>query len=175
MDLLLDTHALFWLLYQSSNLGIAARDAIESPDTVVWATLTSAQEIALKIGAGRWRGALDLLLNFDARLAEANVGMIAPTATDYANQLRLPATPGRHGDPYDRLIVAQALARGMVLITADPRASDYGLRCIRAGRGPRPDDPRQGRIVPAEALKPIALPSERPEADRDESVHELEP
>ena len=70
---------------------------------------------------GKWRAALDLLLHFEERIAAAGYGHIAPTAADYANLLRLPEVLD-HRDPFDRLIIAQASARGMTLVTSDPYA-----------------------------------------------------
>lgn len=159
MDLLLDTHALFWALYKPELLSEAAALAITAPGTATWATGASAQEIALKLAAGKWRAALDLLLHFEERLTAAGFGYLAPTAADYANLLRLPEVLD-HRDPFDRLVIAQALARGMTLVTSDPYAALYGVPVIVAGRGERPDEARGGRVVPAQALTPIALPKD---------------
>ena len=157
MDLLLDTHALFWAIYKPELLSEAAARAVTDPATATWATGTSAQEIALKLAVGKWRAALDLLLHFEERVAAAGYGHVAPTAVDYANLLRLPEVLD-HRDPFDRRIVAQALARGMTLVTSDPYASLYGVPVVVAGRGERPSEPRGGRAVPVEALTPITLP-----------------
>lgn len=159
MNLLLDTHALFWAIYKPELLSELAARAITEPINTIWATGTSAQEIALKLAAGKWRAALDLLLHFDVRVAAAGYGQVAPTAVDYANLLRLPEVLD-HRDPFDRLIIAQALARGMTLMTSDPYAPLYGVPVIVAGRGERPSEPRGGRVVPIEALTPIKLPTD---------------
>lgn len=161
MDLLLDTHALFWSIYDVASLSEEAVSALGDPANVVWATLTSAQEIAMKIGVGRWPDALDLLLNFDRRLEQSGYSLIAPLAVDYANQLMLPDV-AEHRDPFDKLIIAQALARGMVLVTSDSHADQYGVEILYAGRAPRAADPRGPRLVPAQALTPIVLPSAPP-------------
>ena len=157
MDLLLDTHALFWAIYKPELLSEAATLAIIASDNTTWATGASAQEIALKLAVGKWRAALDLLLHFEDRIAAAGFGHVVPTATDYANLLRLSEVL-EHRDPFDRLVVAQALARGMTLVTSDPYAPLYGVPVIVAGRGERPNEVRSGRIVPVQALTPIRLP-----------------
>ena len=157
MDLLLDTHALFWAIYKPDRLADAAARAITAPRNATWATRASAQEIALKLAVGKWRDALDLLLHFDERVDAAGYGHLAPTAADYANVLRLPDVLD-HRDPFDRLIIAQAAARGMTLVTSDPYAPLYGVPVIVAGRGERPHEGRSGRVVPAQALTPIDLP-----------------
>lgn len=154
MDLLLDTHALFWAIYNPPSLSAAAVGTLSDPANAVYATLASAQEIAIKLGVGRWRASLDLLLHFDARVDEAGYGLVVPVALDYANTLRLPDIPD-HRDPFDRLIVAQALAREMTLVSSDPFAPLYGGPVIPAGRGGRPNDPRGGRLVPTQPLAPL--------------------
>lgn len=158
MDLLLDTHALFWAIYKPELLSEPAALAIGEPANTTWATGASAQEIALKLAVGKWRAALDLLLHFEARVIAAGYGHIVPTAVDYANLLRLPEMLD-HRDLFDRLIIAQALARGMTLVTSDPYAPLYGVPVITAGRGERPNEPRGGRLVPIEELTPIKLPT----------------
>ncbi len=157
MDLLLDTHALFWSIYDESSLSAAAAAALDDDSNTVWATLTSAQEIATKLSVGRWSAALDLLLNFDRRLEEAGYSLLAPVGADYANQLMLPDLPG-HRDLYDKLIIAQALARGMTLVSSDGNAEDYGVPVLYAGRAPRVPERRGERLIPVQALTPIALP-----------------
>lgn len=157
MNLLLDTHALFWSIYDVPSLSPEAADALADPDNTVWVTLASAQEISMKVGAGKWRDAIDLLLNFDARLTEAGYGLLVPVAADYANQLMLPDIEP-HRDAYDKLIIAQALARGMTLVTSDGFAPDYGVPVIHAGQAPRMPERRQTRLVPVQPLTPIALP-----------------
>ena len=152
--LLLDTHALFWALYDGASLTSDAVDAIRDPANAVYATTASAQEIALALSVGRWRAALDLLLYFEARVEGEGYGLIVPTSADYMNQLRLPDVPD-HNDPYDKLIIAQAIGRGMILVTADSYAPRYGVTCIEAGRGPR-REPRSGRVVSEGPLEPIS-------------------
>jgi PIN domain nuclease of toxin-antitoxin system len=164
MDLLLDTHALFWSIYDVASLSEEATAALVDPANTVWATLTSPQEISMKIGVGRWPDALDLLLNFDERLEESRYSLVAPIAADYANQLMLPDLAD-HRDPFDRLIIAQALARGMSLVTSDGHAADYGVQTLHAGRAARVADPRGPRLVPAQTLNPIALPTAPPRED----------
>lgn len=155
MDLLLDTHALFWAIYDAASLSSEAAQALADPANGVYATLASAQEISLKLAVGKWPAALDLLMHFDARLDDAGFGLIVPAADDYANVLRLPDLPD-HRDPFDRLIVAQALARGMALVSSDPFAPLYGGAVVSAGRGERPSDPRGGRLVPIQPLTPLS-------------------
>lgn len=155
--LLLDTHTLFWAIHESSALSEAASDALADSANRVFATLSSAQEIALKLSVGKWRDSLDLLLRFEVRVASVGFGLIVPTALDYANTLYLRDVPG-HRDPFDRFIIAQAMARGMTLVTSDPYAPRYGVPVIVAGRAERSTEARGGRVVPEGRLTPIPPP-----------------
>ena len=119
--------------------------------------MSSAQEIALKLSVGKWRDSLDLLLRFEVRVASVGFGLIVPTALDYANTLYLRDVPG-HRDPFDRFIIAQAMARGMTLVTSDPYAPRYGVPVIVAGRAERSTEARGGRVVPEGRLTPIPPP-----------------
>jgi PIN domain nuclease of toxin-antitoxin system len=157
MDVLLDTHALFWSIYDTRHLSAEAVAALDDDCNTVWATLTSAQEIATKISVGRWPAAIDLLLNFEQRLAKSDYRLLAPVAADYANQLMLPDLPG-HRDLYDKLIVAQALARKMTLVTSDSAVAAYDVPVIYAGHAPRAPERRGERLIPVQTLTPIALP-----------------
>jgi len=154
--LLLDTNALFWALRDPDRLDPTARAAIESPTSSVYATLASAQEFAIKIAAKKWPEALPVLARFEALILEAGFGLIVPTAVDHLNMTRLPDV-GEHRDPFDRLIVAMAIARGLVLVSSDGNAQNYAVEWLRAGSGEA--DARRGRerIMPAEPLTPIAL------------------
>ncbi|WP_207457193.1 type II toxin-antitoxin system VapC family toxin [Azospirillum sp. SYSU D00513] len=159
--LLLDTQALFWALYAPQHLRPAAKGALEDPDNEIYATLVSAQEIAMKIASGRWEDALDLLENFDARVTGAGFGLIVQEAADYSNVLHLPIVAG-HRDPMDRLIIAQAMARRMILVSADQYAATYlgtdGV--IDAGQAPRVSEPRR-HIAARAAFRNISIQSHR--------------
>lgn len=157
MNLLLDTHALFWALYRPDLLSEVASRAVSDSDNKTWVTTTSAQEIALKLSLGKWPAALDLLLHFETRVRTANYGSIVPGARDYANIVYLPDVPG-HRDPFDRFIIAQAVARGMTLVTSDPYAAHYPVFVLFAGRGERSSEPRGGRIVPEGPLTLLPFP-----------------
>jgi PIN domain nuclease of toxin-antitoxin system len=158
-DLLLDTQALFWVIYSPHHVSQVAWAAITNPANAIYATLASAQEIAMKIGAGKWPAALDLLENFEERIKQADYGIIAPQAADYANTLHLTKVSG-HRDPMDRLIIAMALARKMMLVSADHHAPTYlGASVIHAGGAPSLIEKRQ--IIDARnAFRTIDLPDQ---------------
>ena len=132
---LLDTHALFWAIFEPDNLAADTRLALEDPDNTVYATLASAQEIAMKISANKWPEAKELLLDFERLVVEeAGFILLAPTAVDYLNMTRLPDVEG-HRDPLDRLIFAMAIGRQLILVSGDDNASNYPVEWLSAGQG----------------------------------------
>ncbi len=111
----------------------------------------------MKIAAGKWPEAKALLLGFEKLVAEAGFGLLTPMAADYLNMTRLPDIPG-HRDPLDKLIIAMALARDLVLISSDVIAMNYTVRTLLAGRARPPSTTRtRERIMPVEPLVAIEV------------------
>lgn len=126
MRLLLDTHALLWALTSPDKLGPKARPAIENPDNDVRASAVSAWELAVKQQLGK--------LTLPAPAHEWLEPAVAATGIDFigitARQaLRVGALPMHHKDPFDRLLVVQAL-EGFVLVTADREIPKYGVSVL---------------------------------------------
>jgi PIN domain nuclease of toxin-antitoxin system len=122
VTLLLDTHALIWFLTGSERLSPRARDAIEDSANVVLASSAAAYEIGVKQRLGRLpRPVVKELPRFmrRARIAEHPIGFDHAIA---ASQL-----PGPHRDPWDRIMMAQALADGLTVVTLDPIFAEYGV------------------------------------------------
>jgi PIN domain nuclease of toxin-antitoxin system len=119
MRLLLDTHALLWALSDPKKLGKRAAAALRAPETDVYASAASTWEIAIKAGLGKITVDLDVLRQGirEAEFAELDV-TIARTA-------RLRELPAARRDPFDRILVAQALEEGLTVVTHDPRFADY--------------------------------------------------
>ncbi|MDE1150727.1 MAG: type II toxin-antitoxin system VapC family toxin [Azospirillaceae bacterium] len=156
MKLLLDTHALFWAVVEPENL---AADTRSDPANQVFATLASAQELAMKLSANQWPEAKSLLQDFERLVVdEAGFILLAPTAVDYLNMTRLPTVAG-HKDPMDRLIIAMAIARGLTLVSSDNNTPNYAVEWITAGQGSGTGAPRlKDRIIPVEPLTFIDVP-----------------
>jgi PIN domain nuclease of toxin-antitoxin system len=122
---LLDTHAIVWFLVGSERLSQRARDVIEQPANVIVASSASAYEIGIKQRSGGFsRAVVDDLpgLLRRARIAEY------PLRFDHA--LAASRLPGPHRDPWDRLMIAQALCDGLTVVTVDPVFSDYGATVL---------------------------------------------
>ncbi len=121
MRLLLDTHAMIWFLTGSKRLSRRAREAIEDPANVVLASSAAAYEVGVKQRLGRLPQPvvkeLPRIMR-RARIAEHPIGF------DHA--ITASQLPGPHRDPWDRLMIAQALSDGLTVVTLDPVFADYG-------------------------------------------------
>ncbi len=118
--LLLDTHALLWWLADDASLSAAAREAIAAPVNEALVSAASAWEIAIKRARGKLRVPATLLETVSAE--GFNWLAIEPQHAWAAGEL-----PDHHRDPFDRLLVAQALAEEAVLISNDPQLAAYGV------------------------------------------------
>ena len=125
MRVLLDTHVVLWTLSAPDTISQAALDVLISPQTQRVVSVTSLWEIAIKRAVGRLQ-APDDLPDFLAR----NRHEILPIAAAHA--WRVGRLPTIHGDPFDRLLVAQAQAEDIPLITHDRRLEKYDVRIIWA-------------------------------------------
>lgn len=118
MRLLLDTHVVLWVLADHRSLSSASRAAIADPENDVAVSAASAWEIAIKRALGRLSAPDDLETVLEASGFE-------PLPITVGHALGAGALPPHHGDPFDRMLVAQALAEGYTLMTRDSRFADY--------------------------------------------------
>ena len=125
MRLLLDTHAFFWWFSGNSRLSLPARQAIEDDGNDVMVSAASAWEIATKHRLGKLPGAEALVLDITGAIAEQNFMELPITVEEAA---LAGALPGLHRDPFDRMLIAQALARNLVLISSESLFDRYGVR-----------------------------------------------
>ena len=128
MNLLLDTHVLLWSLADDAKLGAAARAAIVDPDNTVYVSAVSAWEIAIKAALGRVdmpRHAGRWLPDALRRTSFVELGVTVKHA------LGVEELPPHHADPFDRLLVAQARAEELTLVTADPLVARYDVPTLR--------------------------------------------
>ena len=125
MRLLLDTHAFFWWLSGSSRLSLPARQAIADEDNEVMVSAASAWEIATKHRIGKLPDAEALALDIPGAIAEQNFEEL-PITVEHA--VRAGALPGPHRDPFDRMLIAQALSGNLVLVSIESLFDSYGVR-----------------------------------------------
>lgn len=127
MRLLLDTCAFLWIVGGAEDLSARAREAFVDPDNEVFLSAVSAWEIAIKHGLGK--------LPLPKPLAEfvptqrAAHG-IEPLPLDEEAALHVTKLPDLHRDPFDRMLVAQALVGGLVLLTPDDPIRQYPVRTL---------------------------------------------
>ena len=114
MSLLLDTHALLWWLTDDPILSTPAREALADPAQDLFVSAASAWEIAIKSNMGKLHVTSDWLESVEA-------GGITP--------LDMPLL---HRDPFDRMIVAQAQALGLTIVTRDRNIARYDVPVLRA-------------------------------------------
>jgi PIN domain nuclease of toxin-antitoxin system len=123
--LLLDTHALLWWLADDPELQSNARGAIASPTNDVLVSAAVAWEISIKRALGKLDAPRDLPAALEASLL---TGLpITVVDGDRAGTL-----PPHHRDPFDRMLVAQALRLGAVIVTRDPAFAAYGIEVLSA-------------------------------------------
>jgi PIN domain nuclease of toxin-antitoxin system len=120
--LLLDTHALIWWLVDSPKLSLVARSAIAEPKNALFASVVSGYEIANKERLGRLPGKLTQILPQTLRKARILLQTLTLEHAIAAGEL-----PGPHRDPWDRLIIAQAMAGGYTVVSVDAVFRDYGV------------------------------------------------
>jgi PIN domain nuclease of toxin-antitoxin system len=120
---LLDTHALLWCLAAPERLLPPVRAQIEDPDTTVYASAASAWEMEIKIALGKLEAPGDLADQLRLRRF-----IELPVHVRHVRALR--ALPALHRDPFDRLLVAQAIVDDLVIVTHDERIRRYPVRSI---------------------------------------------
>ena len=122
MRLLLDTSALLWLLAGDPRLGAQARQEVEAAAELV-VSAASLWEIAIKVSLGK----LAALPGLPAVLAEAGVRRLG---IGDEHLRRLESLPWHHRDPFDRLLIAQALAEDIPLVSNEALFDAYGVRLL---------------------------------------------
>lgn len=125
MRLLLDTQSVLWMLQEPQLLSTAAQDAIDNADNELFYSTMSILEIAIKVGIGKLR-IPDRLFE---RLAQFECSPLQVT-NDHA--WRVASLPLIHRDPFDRVIVAQAIVDGLVLVTSDRILPRYECVVLKA-------------------------------------------
>ena len=125
MRLLLDTHAFIWWFEGSSRLSIPAREAIGVPQNDVLVSAATAWEIATKHRLGKLTGVDVLAFHIPEYIASQRFEKLPVTVED---GVRAGALPGLHRDPFDRMLVAQALGSDLVLVSRETLFERYGVR-----------------------------------------------
>jgi PIN domain nuclease of toxin-antitoxin system len=125
VNLLLDTHAVLWWLNDDPTLSETARAAISDPENTVYLSAVAVWEMRIKEGIGK----LDLPDDFKEVL-DGQAFSNLPVTVDHAHTIA--GLPAIHRDPFDRMLVAQAVVEGMTIVTRDRRIAEYGVDVLLA-------------------------------------------
>lgn len=128
-SILLDTHVFLWTQASPARLG-SALELIEDADTKVLLSAATSWEIAVKWAIGK----LQLPEPPDRYVPDRmRRSAIDPLPVLHTHALGVAALPARHNDPFDRLLLSQAIIEGIPLMTADPAMRLYGAELIWIG------------------------------------------
>ena len=126
MNLLLDTHAVLWFVAGDTRLPRRSRQAIEAADTVNYVSMASWWEIAIKCSLGKLT--IDDSLEEFMRQRTAEGFRLLPLEPQHLHSLV--ALPFHHRDPFDRLIICQAIVENMAICTGDENFRRYPARLV---------------------------------------------
>ncbi len=126
MKLLLDTHAFLWFFDNPDKLSTPVRTALADPANACFLSVVSVWEIQIKTGLGKLSLSQPIE---DAITLSASDGLqILPT--DLNHVFGLAKLPDHHRDPFDRLLIAQALFEGLTLVTKDEKIQRYTCETV---------------------------------------------
>jgi len=122
--LLLDTHTFLWWLAGHRRLSLPARQAIADEENDVLISAVSAMEVTTKHRLGKLPGAAAVAHDFASEIAAQGFEELSLTVKDASLAGTL---PGPHRDPFDRMLIAQALNGNLVLVTIESIFDEYGV------------------------------------------------
>lgn len=135
MRFLIDTHCFLWAISAPERLNEDAKEMITSDDHTGVLSSISAAEIAVKVSIGKLQAAPSAYEYVQSEIDDFDLQTL-PLYVHHG--LRVAELPLHHRDPFDRLLVAQAQAEGLPLMTADPKLAKYDVEIIWAGKDPAP-------------------------------------
>jgi len=127
VDLLLDTHALIWWMTNSPALPNPIRRLMVDKKNTIVVSAASAWEMATKVRLGRLPAASDITRNFQEYMAQSGFESL-PVSADHG--IRAGMLPGPQRDPFDRMLIAQAQAEGLTIVSNEVTFDGYGVRRI---------------------------------------------
>jgi PIN domain nuclease of toxin-antitoxin system len=129
MRLLLDTQVWLWMHLQPRRLRPEVRDRFVDPASTLLLSAASSWEIAIKYALGKLPLPEPPAAYIPARMRRDAVDGLPVT---HAHALHVATLPRLHGDPFDRVLVAQAQLEGIPLVTADPHIEQYDVDIVQA-------------------------------------------
>ncbi|MBX2929346.1 MAG: type II toxin-antitoxin system VapC family toxin [Saprospiraceae bacterium] len=123
MRLLLDTHTFIWFIEGDPQISPAAIAAISDPNNESWISAGSLWEMAIKINIGK----LNTQRPFHQTLGFIASNGIRWLPIEFSHMVEAAALPLLHRDPFDRMLIAQALTEGLTIVTKDTWIPQYGV------------------------------------------------
>lgn len=120
---LIDTHILLWWVSENKKLTKSLRTIIENPDNEIWVSTVTVWEIAIKKSLNKLQAPDNL-----KEILELNSFNLLSLSIDHA--LAVEHLPHIHNDPFDRLLIAQAIVENLTFITADELIHKYKIKCL---------------------------------------------
>ena len=127
MHLLLDTHALIWWMTENPSLPESVRRLMVDKRNTVVVSAASAWEMATKVRLGRLPAASDITRNFPEYLAQSGFESL-PVSAEHG--IRAGLLPGPQRDPFDRMLIAQAQAENLTIVSNELSFDSYGIRRV---------------------------------------------
>jgi PIN domain nuclease of toxin-antitoxin system len=127
MKLLLDTHTLIWFLQDDPKLSLLAGELVENPKNKVFVSVVTLWEIAIKVSLGK----LVLSTTFDQVFPQQlliNNFEVLPIEIIHLKQVM--QLPFHHGDPFDRLLMAQSMVEQLAIVGRDKIFDSYNVKCL---------------------------------------------
>ena len=124
MRLLLDTHTLIWFITNDAKLSDKALQLIEDGTNTAFVSIASLWEIAIKMNLGKLLAGQDFNVLFPAQLTSNAIDLLP---VEVAHVARVAILPLHHRDPFDRLLIAQALQENLPIISADTAFDSYAV------------------------------------------------
>jgi PIN domain nuclease of toxin-antitoxin system len=125
LHLLLDTHALIWWMTNSSSLPESVRRLMLDKGNTIVVSAASAWEMATKVRLGRLPAAADITRNFAEYMTQSRFESL-PVSAEHG--IRAGLLPGPQRDPFDRMLIAQAQAENLTIVSNELAFDSYGIR-----------------------------------------------
>jgi len=129
MNVLVDTQVWIWSLADPNRLSPESRSLLSSSRNVVYLSAASAWELAIKAALGKIELPEPVETYVPTRMARQGITALPIT---HSHALRVSILPPHHRDPFDRLLIAQALVESLPILTADAAFDRYDVEVIRA-------------------------------------------
>lgn len=127
MRFLLDTHAFLWWIGDDPRLSGRAAEVLSDTETRAFLSIASAWEMGIKVGLGRLELNDDLQPYLRRHLSENDIEVLGISLEHVS---LVPTLPHHHRDPFDRMLVAQAMAENIPILTVDPQVAAYPVEVV---------------------------------------------